>query len=115
MLLQSLAIWLSLGSLALSSPLRAEPLGAGDEFPSFDEIVKRQDGACTNTPRTRSCWSNGYSISTDFDAKSPPDGTTVTVSDALMALSKKANDLSTTLKSPMSPRPTPMEVAPLGT
>lgn len=77
MLLKSLAVWLSLGSLALSSPLRAEPLD--DEFPSFDEIVKRQDGACTNTPRTRQCWSNGYSIATDFDAKSPPDGTTVTV------------------------------------
>jgi FtsP/CotA-like multicopper oxidase with cupredoxin domain len=76
MLLKSLVVWLSLGSLALSSPLRAEPLN--DEFPSFDEIVKRQDGACTNTPRTRQCWSNGYSIATDFDAKSPPDGVTVT-------------------------------------
>lgn len=79
MLLKSLAVWLSLGSLALSSPLRAEPLDT-DDFPSFDEIVKRQDGACTNGPRTRSCWTNGYSIATDFDAKSPPDGTTVTVS-----------------------------------
>ncbi|EMD61339.1 hypothetical protein GGP41_003968 [Bipolaris sorokiniana] len=77
MLFKSLAVWLSLGSLALSSPLRAEPLDASDDFPSFEEIVKRQDGACTNTPRTRSCWSNGYSIATDFDAKSPPDGTTV--------------------------------------
>jgi hypothetical protein len=79
MLFKSLAVWLSLGSLALSSPLRAEPLDASDDFPSFEEIVKRQDGACTNTPRTRSCWSNGYSIATDFDAKSPPDGTTVVV------------------------------------
>lgn len=37
------------------------------------------DGPCTNSPETRQCWTNGYSISTDFDAKSPPDGTTVTV------------------------------------
>jgi hypothetical protein len=87
MLLHSLAVWLSLGSLALSSPLQARTLDTSglstseiDEFPSFDEIVKRQDGACTNTPRTRSCWSLGYSIATDFDAKQPPDGTTVTVS-----------------------------------
>jgi len=76
MLFKSLALWLSLGSIALGSPLQAEPLS--DEFPSFEEIVKRQDGACTNGPRTRSCWSNGYSIATDFDAKAPPDGTTVT-------------------------------------
>jgi hypothetical protein len=77
MLVPSLAVWLSFGSLALAGPLRAEPLS--DEFPSYEQMVKRQDGACTNTARTRSCWSNGYSIATDFDAKAPPDGTTVTV------------------------------------
>lgn len=77
MLLPSLAAWLSFGSVALAGPLRAEPLS--DDFPSFEQIVKRQDGACANTARTRSCWSNGYSIATDFDAKSPPDGTVVTV------------------------------------
>ncbi|KAF1347290.1 hypothetical protein EJ07DRAFT_169810 [Lizonia empirigonia] len=66
MLLHSLAYWLSAGSLAFASAIPAS-------------LIERQDGACTNTPRTRSCWSNGYSISTDFDAKAPPDGVTVTV------------------------------------
>lgn len=75
MLVSSFISWLSLGSFAVAGtiPLRADP------FPTYEELVKRQDGACTNTARTRSCWSNGYSIATDFDAKSPPDGVTVTV------------------------------------
>lgn len=77
MLLPSLIQWLSFGSLAFAStiPLLAEPLL------STRELLERQDGACTNTARTRNCWSNGYSIATDFDAKSPPDGVTVTVGD----------------------------------
>ncbi len=91
MLLPSLAVWLSLGSLTLAGPLRAEPLSSSDEFPSYEEIVKRQDGACTNTARTRSCWSNGYSIATDFDAKAPPDGTTVTVSSIVWFCSNNIN------------------------
>jgi hypothetical protein len=55
------------------------------------ELLERQDGACTNGPRTRNCWSNGYSINTDFDAKSPPDGTTVIVSVNLGATWKSPN------------------------
>lgn len=35
------------------------------------------DGPCTNGPRTRNCWSDGFSIATDFDAKAPPAGKTV--------------------------------------
>lgn len=66
MLSKSLAYWLSVGSLAVASAIPAS-------------LIERQDGACTNTARTRQCWSNGYSISTDFDAKAPPAGTTVTV------------------------------------
>ncbi|KAF2089562.1 multicopper oxidase [Saccharata proteae CBS 121410] len=34
------------------------------------------DSSCTNGPLTRSCWSNGYSIATDFDAKWPTTGVT---------------------------------------
>lgn len=80
MLLQPLTCWLSLGSLALAAVVpRADP--------PTPVLVERQassaspvpDGQCTNGPRTRACWSNGYSINTDFDDKSPPDGTTVTV------------------------------------
>ncbi|KAF1930904.1 multicopper oxidase [Didymella exigua CBS 183.55] len=65
MLFQSFAYWLSAGSLALASAIPAS-------------LIERQDGACTNTARTRQCWSDGYSIATDFDAKTPPAGTTVT-------------------------------------
>ena len=32
---------------------------------------------CTNGPNTRACWSNGYSIATDFDLKWPNTGKTV--------------------------------------
>jgi hypothetical protein len=77
------AFWLSLGSLALTGavPHKAELL------PPSRVIARRQapsgtqvpDGACTNGPRTRNCWSNGFSIATDFDAKAPPAGKTVTV------------------------------------
>jgi len=72
---RSLISSLLYGSTALAGliPLRT------DALLSERDLVDRQDGACTNGPRTRNCWSNGYSISTDFDAKLPPDGTTVTV------------------------------------
>jgi hypothetical protein len=66
MLFHSVAYCLSFGSLAVASAIPSS-------------LMERQDGACTNTARTRQCWSNGYSISTDFDAKAPPAGTTVTV------------------------------------
>ncbi|KAH6860803.1 multicopper oxidase-domain-containing protein [Alternaria rosae] len=99
MLLPSLAAWLSFGSVALAGPLRAEPLS--DDFPSFEQIVKRQDGACTNTARTRSCWSNGYSIATDFDAKSPPDGTVVTYNFEISNVTRANPDGSGTSKEMM--------------
>lgn len=35
------------------------------------------DSACTNGPLTRSCWSSGFSIATDFDQKHPTTGKTV--------------------------------------
>ncbi|KAF2203973.1 putative multicopper oxidase, type 1 [Delitschia confertaspora ATCC 74209] len=40
--------------------------------------TKVPDAACTNGPSTRSCWSNGYNVATDFDAKWPTTGRTVT-------------------------------------
>ncbi|KAF2746542.1 multicopper oxidase [Sporormia fimetaria CBS 119925] len=82
MLLHQLACWLSLGSAVLGASL---PRHASPEAGS-PVVVERQattsspvpDSACTNGPRTRNCWSNGFSIATDFDAKSPPAGKTVT-------------------------------------
>ncbi|KAF2178348.1 multicopper oxidase [Zopfia rhizophila CBS 207.26] len=38
------------------------------------------DSACTNGPLTRSCWSNGYNVATDFDNKWPTTGRTVSYS-----------------------------------
>lgn len=40
--------------------------------------IDERDTACTNGPLTRACWSNGYSIATDFDQKFPTTGNTVT-------------------------------------
>lgn len=33
---------------------------------------------CTHTPKTRACWSSGFSIATDFDTKWPATGATRT-------------------------------------
>lgn len=38
------------------------------------------DSACSNSAMTRSCWSDGYSIATDFDQKHPTTGNTVSYS-----------------------------------
>ena len=35
------------------------------------------DSQCTNSPTSRNCWSNGYSVATDFDEKWPTTGRTV--------------------------------------
>lgn len=40
--------------------------------------TRAADAACTNGPLTRQCWSNGFSAATDFDAKWPTTGKTVT-------------------------------------
>jgi hypothetical protein len=85
MLFTSFTLWSAIAVIALALPQADPPTRV---------LVDRQassaspvpDGACTNSPNTRQCWSNGYSISTDFDAKSPPDGTTVTVSLHMQAL-----------------------------
>lgn len=42
--------------------------------------LEERDTPCTNAPLTRSCWASGYSVATDFDAKWPSTGRTVSVS-----------------------------------
>lgn len=42
--------------------------------------VEERDSVCTNDPTHRSCWASGYSVATDFDAKTPPAGKPVSVS-----------------------------------
>jgi FtsP/CotA-like multicopper oxidase with cupredoxin domain len=79
MLLRRIAYWLPLGSLAFAGtipkdPLKATPVAVEERAATSSA----PDGACTNSPNTRNCWHDGFSISTDFDAKSPPAGKTVT-------------------------------------
>lgn len=83
MLLQQVACWLSIASAAYAgiiprdvSPLRGSPVLVERQATTSSPVP---DAACTNGPRTRNCWSNGFSIATDFDAKAPPAGKTVTV------------------------------------
>ena len=80
MLFQVLFSGLTFGSLALAgSVTRAEP--------PTPALVERQatsaspvpDGECTHGPQQRFCWTQGYSISTDFDAKVAPEGVDVHV------------------------------------
>lgn len=51
------------------------PQSAAEPLP-----LEERDTPCTNGPLTRSCWASGYSVATDFDAKWPTTGRTVTVS-----------------------------------
>jgi hypothetical protein len=77
MLLKQVACWLSLGSAAFAVmiPRDPSPVIAERQATTTSAVP---DPACTNGPRTRNCWSNGFSIATDFDAKAPPAGKTVT-------------------------------------
>ncbi|KAF2654402.1 multicopper oxidase [Lophiostoma macrostomum CBS 122681] len=80
MLLRAIACWLPLGSLAFAGaiprdPLKATPVVVEERAATTSSAP---DGACTNGPNTRNCWRDGFSISTDFDAKSPPAGKTIT-------------------------------------
>lgn len=39
--------------------------------------TKPADSQCTNGPKSRACWTKGYSIATDFDQKFPITGNTI--------------------------------------
>lgn len=82
-------IWLS-GCIAQSLANIPDELRLwGEDGPAGNNmatVTKRQatssstraaDSQCTNGPKNRACWSNGYSIATDFDAKFPTTGKTV--------------------------------------
>jgi hypothetical protein len=105
MLLHKLAIWLSISSTALAGAIPPSRVVVERQATSSSPVP---DGACTNGPRTRNCWSDGFSIATDFDAKAPPAGKTVTVR-YFNAVSFYADTLSTILKSQI-PLPTRMEL-----
>lgn len=52
-------------------------LGKRQQASATPTSTRVPDSACTNGPFTRSCWSNGFSAATDFDAKWPTTGKTV--------------------------------------
>ena len=65
------------------------------------KVVDERDTVCTNSPTTRNCWQNGYSVATDFDTKSPTTNKIVTVGglplefgDSRSTVSLRATDLS---------------------
>ena len=62
---------LSQNVLSAALPHVVVPLGS--------EILDARDSYCNNGPTTRSCWANGYSVSTDQDQKYPDTGETVYV------------------------------------
>ncbi|KAI7351268.1 laccase-like multicopper oxidase [Hortaea werneckii] len=76
MILLSLWRWSLCFALLLATFVTSLPVHEDPEDPS--NILARQDRACRNTPYTRMCWEAGFSIATDFDAKAPPAGKTVT-------------------------------------
>jgi FtsP/CotA-like multicopper oxidase with cupredoxin domain len=66
---------LLLAALAtLASLTNAAALPSEDLIPS---PIEKRDAACTHGPTSRACWSNGYSIATDFDLKFPVTGAIV--------------------------------------
>ena len=67
------------GAPGIPSPINGSQLSS-EELLTNDVALKDRDISCTNGPLTRSCWSNGFSVATDFDAKWPNTGKTVSVS-----------------------------------
>ncbi|KAM0715961.1 hypothetical protein Q7P37_008475 [Cladosporium fusiforme] len=57
------------GLLALCQAVAAAP-----NPHTLEPRQRVSDSACKNGPFTRACWQAGYSIATDFDNKTPPDG-----------------------------------------
>ncbi|KAK5733302.1 laccase, multicopper oxidase, benzenediol:oxygen oxidorectuctase [Elasticomyces elasticus] len=70
-----LAFTSSVYSAILPNVAEAESMGLVPRQQATSTRVA--DAQCTHGPRNRACWRDGYSIATDFDAKSPPAGKTV--------------------------------------
>ncbi len=76
---------------------KGAPSARKDLSSSFASPAQRahaRDTVCTNGPLTRNCWASGYSVATDFDAKWPTTGKTVSVS----SLPKKHYDILITTR-----------------
>ncbi|CAD0081465.1 unnamed protein product [Aureobasidium vineae] len=70
-------------SVSSSTPASSSSKAASSSAPASSASTASSstslvaDAACTNGPNSRSCWSNGYSVKTDFDQKHPTTGKTV--------------------------------------
>lgn len=70
-----LAGLIGLACVATAAVLPAHPIAPINQELS---TITERDTACTNGPLSRACWSDGYSIATDFDQKHPTTGNSVT-------------------------------------
>jgi FtsP/CotA-like multicopper oxidase with cupredoxin domain len=78
------AAWSDGGNLPEDHIMRAKPKVAlnarkattSKSTTAATSTVAVVDPNCTNSPTSRNCWSNGYSVATDFDAKWPTTGVT---------------------------------------
>ncbi|KAI5251392.1 hypothetical protein E4T42_04329 [Aureobasidium subglaciale] len=63
-------------STTVVSVSSSTPVSSASSVSSSSSTSLVADAACTNGPNSRQCWSNGYSIKTDFDLKHPTTGNT---------------------------------------
>lgn len=70
-----LASLLAFGYVAAAAVLPSEQIN--NQLATIEQRNPQADSACRNGPSTRACWTNGYSIATDFDLKHPTTGVTV--------------------------------------
>lgn len=71
-----LASIVALVSVTVAAVLPSEQIDT--DFATIEQRDPQADSACTNGALTRACWSDGFSIATDFDLKHPTTGVTVT-------------------------------------
>ncbi|OCK85973.1 multicopper oxidase [Lepidopterella palustris CBS 459.81] len=64
--------------LAISSFSSAATIPQHGASKSHQSAKVGRDGACTHGPLTRNCWSDGFSIATEYDEKTPSTGQTRT-------------------------------------
>lgn len=61
-------------SLAIFTGSNAAPSSALAAGGDISSLIRRQNSGCTNTATSRSCWSNGFDINTDWYQDTPKTG-----------------------------------------
>ncbi|KAF2145686.1 multicopper oxidase [Aplosporella prunicola CBS 121167] len=62
---------------SLANATSAISTATSSNAPSSTSTLPPADGDCDNGPNTRQCWEGDYSLSDDFDEKTPPAGNVV--------------------------------------